>query len=70
MLPANKAENRLLLARLERLYSELLGERRLFIQEKIFDFRRVLEVQNPAEIRQMYRKLSKLADQIEFDHLE
>ena len=44
--PRDRAENRLLLARLERMYAESLGKQRVAVQEILLHFRSVLEKQD------------------------
>jgi molecular chaperone HscC len=48
--PRERTENRLLLARAERMYEESLGERRAIIQQGINQFEYILEKQNDKEI--------------------
>lgn len=67
ILPADQGPNRLLVARLERLYSESLGSQREFIQQQLFGFQQLLMEQDSKKIQEMYRQLSKLADDWEKD---
>ncbi|MHC5374815.1 Hsp70 family protein [Enterococcus sp. LJL120] len=65
ILPQDKAENRLLVARLERWYSESLGDERHFVQQMLLDFDSALMGQNPTTIRNLYRKISKIVEEWE-----
>lgn len=65
ILPAEKAENRLLLARMERLYSETTGSDRQQLQRMIVEFRSLLEKQEPTAIKKAHREVSQIVDQLE-----
>lgn len=67
ILPEDQAENRMLVARVERLYSEMLGNRREQIQGLLFDFQAILKTQDRKLIQQRYRELSKIVDELERD---
>jgi molecular chaperone HscC len=60
-----QAENRALLARAERLYEELLRDAREAVGMEIRAFETALESQEPAEIREAYRRLEKFLDEVE-----
>ncbi|MFC4323321.1 molecular chaperone HscC [Litchfieldia salsa] len=49
--PRDRTENRLLLARGERIYEETIGEKRMFVESIIHNFERVLATQNEKEIK-------------------
>lgn len=63
--PRERSENRLLLARGERLYEEALGEKREEIAFLLLEFERVLASQNEQEVKKAAVKLSK-----QLEHLE
>ncbi|MGG4555412.1 molecular chaperone HscC [Paenibacillus humicus] len=63
--PRERSENRLLLARGERLYEEALGEKREEIAFLLLEFERVLTSQNEQEVKKAAAKLRK-----QLDHLE
>jgi molecular chaperone HscC len=63
--PREQAENRALLARAERLYEEMLREAREAVGQQIRAFETALESQEPAQIREAYRRLQKFVDEIE-----
>ncbi|AZK45276.1 molecular chaperone HscC [Paenibacillus lentus] len=63
--PRERSENRLLLARGERLYEEALGEKREEIAFLLLEFERVLASQNEHEVKKAAAKLSK-----QLEHLE
>ncbi|MOA13253.1 Chaperone protein HscC [compost metagenome] len=68
--PRDRSENRLLLARGERLYEESLHEKREFIASLLADFERVLSTQNEQEIMKkavlFKQKLDSLERWLEF----
>ncbi|WP_110929988.1 molecular chaperone HscC [Paenibacillus bouchesdurhonensis] len=63
--PRERSENRLLLARGERLYEEALGEKREEIAFLLLEFEKVLASQNEQEVKKAAAKLSK-----QLEHLE
>lgn len=63
--PREKEENRLLIARGERLYEESIGDARRYIDEGIRYFEDALERQDNREIEKEYDKLKELLNQIE-----
>jgi len=63
--PRNKDENRLLLARAERLYEENVGDHRQFLSQEILIFESVLDKQDEREIRDHAEKLSQYLKDIE-----
>ena len=63
--PREKSENRLLLARGERLFEELLGERRAYIGELLTQFDRLLSQQNESDIKKGAKKLKMCLDELE-----
>ncbi|WP_163832373.1 Hsp70 family protein [Spartinivicinus ruber] len=63
--PRDTMENRLLMARGERLYEQALGEQRDYIGELLTEFEGVLAHQDTKKIRQINRALSQLFDEVE-----
>lgn len=63
--PREKEENKLLLARGERLYEESLGDIRRQIEYNMNIFESVLEKQDPLEIESAREKLKNFFDEIE-----
>jgi molecular chaperone HscC len=64
--PRDDTENRVLIARAERLFQERLGDARLNIGHALTIFAGALERQTPDEISKARRMLSDLLD--ELDH--
>ncbi|MNJ75827.1 hypothetical protein D3C77_729870 [compost metagenome] len=63
--PRERSENRLLLAKGERLYEEALGEKRAEIAFLLEQFERVLASQNEQEVKKAAATLRK-----QLEHLE
>lgn len=63
--PRDRSENRLLLARGERLYEEALSEKREFISHLLSDFEKVLASQNEQEIKKVAAILKQKLDSLE-----
>jgi len=63
--PRDKDENRLLLARAERLYEENVGDDRQMLSREILHFESLLEMQNEREIRDYAVRLSQLMKELE-----
>ncbi|MBB3063386.1 molecular chaperone HscC [Microbulbifer rhizosphaerae] len=63
--PREDEENRALIARGERLYESSLGERRETIARLLGNFDRVLERQNPAEIKKARARLQEVFDELD-----
>lgn len=63
--PADRAENRLLLARAERLYAESLGDMRGRITELILWFQQELEKQDENNTEKAAQKMSSYLEQLE-----
>ena len=63
--PRDNAENRLVLARGERLYDEHIGEEREIISYWMNEFEMVLDRQNPREIEEKRREVEKAFDELE-----
>ena len=63
--PRDKAENRFLLARAERLYEEHVGDDRLFLSQEILAFESLLDKQDEREIRDYAVRLSEILKEIE-----
>jgi molecular chaperone HscC len=63
--PREDETNRALLARGERLYESSLGEKREKIAQILADFDRILEKQNPVEIKKAAAQLETLLNQLD-----
>ncbi|MFX0561168.1 Hsp70 family protein [Tepidibacillus infernus] len=63
--PRDKMENRLLLAKGERLYEESLGEKREYIGELLQKFENVLSRQNEREIKKMAKEIKDKFEQMD-----
>ncbi|MEJ8552779.1 molecular chaperone HscC [Tepidibacter sp. Z1-5] len=63
--PRDKLENRLFLARGERLYEESLGEKREYIATLLDNFERILLTQNPKLIEKNVKLFAEKLDQLE-----
>lgn len=63
--PRDKMENRLLLAKGERLYEEALGEKREFIGMLLQKFESILSRQNEKEIKKAAEELKEQFEQLE-----
>lgn len=67
--PREQAENRVLIARAERLYECSLGDKRDYISNLLSHFEQVLEKQNPVEIKKVAAQCSEILDSLEEDNL-
>ncbi|SEQ42691.1 molecular chaperone HscC [Amphritea atlantica] len=67
--PREQAENRVLIARAERLYECSLGDKRDYISNLLSHFELVLEKQNPVEIKKVTAQFSEMLDGLEEDNL-
>ncbi|SHE87296.1 molecular chaperone HscC [Microbulbifer donghaiensis] len=63
--PREDEENRALVARGERLYESSLGEQRDYIAKLLGNFDRILDGQNPAEIKKARAKLQEILDRFD-----
>jgi molecular chaperone HscC len=63
--PRDKTENRLLMARGERIYEETLGEKREYVARLLAEFEGVLSTQNIKIIKEYTDKLSERFDELE-----
>ncbi len=63
--PREQLENRLLMARGERLYEEFLGDRREIVQQLLIKFETVLMKQNPKEIKETAAYIKEVFDRLE-----
>ena len=63
--PRDQEQNRLILARGERLYQELLGDKRMFVAKLISEFERVLNTQNINDINVMAAHITEVFDELE-----
>ena len=64
--PAEKEENRLLIARAERIYEESLAEEREAVGMLLSMFQSALKSQNNRDIRIAYERLSELLDRLDY----
>ncbi|WP_299199708.1 molecular chaperone HscC [uncultured Amphritea sp.] len=67
--PRDQAENRVLIARAERLYECSLGDKRDYISNLLSHFEQVLEKQNPVEIKKVTAQFCEVLDGLEEDNL-
>ena len=65
--PREQMENRAVLARGERLYSERLGDAREYVQRALSDFEGVLESQDERRIARAREELLAILDELERD---
>lgn len=65
ILPWEQEENRLIIERGKRLYTESTGQDRQNIQQALTDFETVLQNQNPNEIKKMASAVKKFFDSLE-----
>lgn len=63
--PRDRTENRLLLARGERLYEEALGDKREYIAALLSEFERILATQDPRLIEKNVKLLTERLDELE-----
>jgi len=63
--PRDQAENQAVIARLERLYSERLGDQRAYVAKLLDEFRRILGRQDGAEIAAARTQLAAILVQID-----
>ncbi len=63
--PRDRTENRLLLARGERLYEEALGEKRAYIANLLTEFERILGAQDPRLIEKNVKIFSERLNELE-----
>ena len=63
--PREKEENQALLARGERLFESSLGDRRDYIASLMKEFDKVLEGQNPSEIKKAQSRLKDIFDELD-----
>ena len=63
--PREQEENRVLLAKGERLYATTLGEERDYIARVLSEFDSILERQNPTEIKKARLKLEEIFEQFD-----
>ena len=63
--PRDQAENKALLARLGRLYQQMLGQERQIVSDWLRAFEDALEGQEPRTIQQVREQLDRYADQLE-----
>jgi molecular chaperone HscC len=68
--PRESAENVALLARGERLYKQLLGERRLYVATMMQQFEQVLDQQDPDEISEARSQIESIFDELETSPLD
>jgi len=63
--PRDRTENRLILARAERMYEESLSDIRQYIGNAIFKFENILELQDEKKTREAAEEIKKILDQVE-----
>lgn len=63
--PRDRAENRLLIARAERMYEECLGEKRAFISDRIYQFESLLELQDEKKVKEAAGNFAKMLSDFE-----
>lgn len=63
--PRDRSENRLLLARADRIYQMSLGEKRRFVEFLIAEFEQVVETQDEKKIEAQCEKLRQQLDEFE-----
>ncbi len=63
--PRENEENKVLLARGERLYEQSIGEKREYIASLMAEYERVLDMQHPAEIKKASIRLQKILKQLD-----
>jgi len=63
--PRERAENRLLIARAERIYEECLGEKRNSIADKIYQFESLLELQDEKKVSEAAAHFAKMLSDLE-----
>ncbi|CDM70465.1 Heat shock protein 70 [Clostridium bornimense] len=66
--PREKTENRLLVARGERLYEESLGSKRLYISQLLQGFESILETQDSKLIEEASKNLTEEFNKLEENH--
>jgi molecular chaperone HscC len=67
--PREQEENRALLARAERLYESSLSERRDYVGEMLAQFDKVLERQDPVEIKRAASRFKDILDELDKEKL-
>lgn len=63
--PRDRTENRLLLARGERIYEEALGEKREYVANLLNKFESILQTQDPKLIKRTSEELTERLDELE-----
>ena len=63
--PRDRTENRLILARAERMYEESLSDIREYIGNAIFKFESVLELQDEKKSREATKEIKRILDKVE-----
>ncbi len=66
--PRDETENRVVLARLQRLYEQNLGELRQVLGDALSEFMGILDYQDPEMITEMREQLEEFMDKIEQDY--
>lgn len=65
--PRDQEENRLILARGERIYEESVGDVRIYVDALLTEFEAVLDKQDPNKAREAAKELKEKLDQLEMD---
>ncbi len=63
--PRDKSENRLLIARAERLYEELLGDERAYVNQLLTNFQLLLNTQDTKKVESAAREFKKKLDELD-----
>ncbi|MBO1305237.1 molecular chaperone HscC [Enterococcus sp. 669A] len=63
--PRDSAENRLLMARLDRLYAETTGEMRGYVQNMLLQFEAVMQKQDPQLVKKTAKELNQKLNELE-----
>jgi len=63
--PRDRTENRLILARAERMYEESLSDIRQYIGNAIFKFENILELQNEKKTKAAAQEIKQILDKVE-----
>ena len=63
--PRDQEENRMVIAKGERLYEAALGEQREYIAKILKEFDRILEGQRPVEIKKARTQLHEILQQLD-----
>lgn len=65
--PRDNQENKLIIARGERLFEELIGKDRLFIAQLLNEFEEVLDKQNLKQIKEMRKRIIEIFESLDME---